>query len=202
MRKKYFDVTVEPIKILFPKSIVKGKRRKRHVFLTHETWNFVKPILNGLKDNDLVFTSNENIVQATATEREAFNYMRNKTGLIDKYSHNHRFKKTIHSFRAFCYTQSKLATGDANYAHGYLGHDRYLMTYERLEQKEKIDMFNRCIPRLSIFENVIMLSQDEKDEKLRIMEQRFEEQQKQLDWLTTMAKNPAISIQDLQYIEN
>ena len=161
VRKKYFDFTVEPVKVLFPKSIVKGKRRKRYVFLTHETANFVKPVLDKLKDDDLVFCSNENIVQATATERNAFDYMRDKIGLSEKYSHNKRFKKSIHSFRAFCYTQCKLATGDADYAHGYIGHDRYLMTYERMEEREKIDLFNRCTPRLSIFEDIVTVGDDD-----------------------------------------
>ena len=166
MRKKYFDFTKEPVKVFFPKSIVKGKRRKRYVFLTHETAGFVKPVLDELQDdNDLVFTSNEDIVQAKSAEREAFDYMRSKTGLTAKSTHNGRYAKTIHSFRAFTYTQSKLATGDADYAHGYIGHDRYLMTYERLEEQEKIDLFDRCAPRLSIFEDVVVVSDEELKEK-------------------------------------
>ena len=165
VKKKYFDFSVDPVKVFFPKSIVKGKRRRRYVFLTHETAGFVKPVLDKLQDNDLVFTTNENIVQAAASERDSFDYMRTKIGLTAKSNHNRRFAKTIHSFRAFTYTQSKLATGDADYAHGYIGHDRYLMTYERLEEQEKIDLFNRCAPRLSIFEGVVVVSDEELKEK-------------------------------------
>lgn len=177
VKKKYFDFTVSPTKVVFPQKIVKGKRRRRYVFITHETSNFVKPVLDKLKDDDLVFTSNDNIVQATAAERDAFDYMRDKIGLTDKYKHNRRYKKTIHSFRAFCYTQSKLATGDADYAHGYIGHDRYLMTYERMLDSEKIDLFNRCVPRLSIFEEIITISNDELKEKY---EKRLDEQEKRI----------------------
>ena len=191
VRKKYFDFTVEPVKVFFPKSIVKGKRRKRYVFLTHETAKFVKPVLDGLKnDNDLVFTSNENIVQATAAERDAFNYMRNKINLEEKSNHNGRFKKTIHSFRAFTYTQSKLATGDADYAHGYIGHDRYLMTYERMEESEKIELFNRCAPRLSIFEDVVVVSNNDLDQTIKNLEKNNEKTEKMLFALMESLNDP------------
>ena len=88
VKKKYFDFKITLVKVLLPQSIVKGKRRKRYVFLTHETTNFIIPVLEKLHDDDLVFTSNSDIVHATAAEREAFDYMRNKIGLTDKYEHN------------------------------------------------------------------------------------------------------------------
>jgi len=198
VRKKYFDFTVEPVKVFFPKSIVKGKKRRRYVFLTHETTNFVKPVLDNLKDDDLVFCSNENIVQATAAERDAFNYMRDKIGMTEKYSHNRRFKKSIHSFRAFCYTQSKLATGDADYAHGYIGHDRYLITYERMEEKEKVELFNRCVPRLSIFEDTVTISDDDLRKDIDDLKKQLKEVSK---W--AMANNNTeFRIENLPNIEN
>lgn len=187
VKKKYFDFSVTPTKVLLPKKIVKGKKRKRYVFLTHETDNFVKPVLDKIKDDDLVFTSNSNIVQATASERDAFNYMREDTKLTEKFEHNGRFKKTIHSFRAFTYTQLKLATKDADYAHGYIGHDKYLITYERIEEQEKIDQFNRGVPRLSIFEDTVVISNDELKEKY---EKRLDAQDKKIDTLI-MALNLA-----------
>ena len=180
VKKKYFDFSVTPTRVLLPKSIVKGKKRKRYVFLTHETDAFVKPVLAKIKDDDLAFTSNSNIVQACAAERDAFNYMRDKIGLTEKYEHNGRFKITIHSFRAFTYTESKLATGDADYAHGYVGHDRYLVTYERIADQTKIDFFYRCVPRLSIFEDTVILSNDELKEQYQ---KRFDEQDKKIDTL-------------------
>jgi len=210
VKKKYFNFSVNPVKVLFPQSIVKGKKRKRYVFLTHETANFVKPVLDKLEDGDLVFTSNPKIVWACAAERDAFNYMRDKIGMTDKYSHNRRFKKTIHSFRAFTYTQSKLATGDADYAHGYIGHDRYLITYERIEESEKIDLFNRCTPRLSIFEDVVVLSNEEVNEKTEKMQEQIDSLMKKLGKLEEVqqgAKEKArfgdkITITDLRDIEN
>ena len=202
IRKKNFDFSVEPAKVFFPKSIVKGKRRKRYVFLTHETGNFVKPVLEKLKDEDLVFTSNEYVVNASAAERDAFDYMREKIGLTEKSSHNKRFKKTIHSFRAFCYTQSKLGTGDPDYAHGYIGHDRYLATYERMEESEKIDLFNRCAPRLSIFEDVVILSQDDANEKINALNKKVENLTNMLENLSEHPTILRVGKKELRNIEN
>ena len=45
--------------MFFPKSIVKGKRRKRYVFLTHETVKFLKPLMDSVKDEEaLIFSPN------------------------------------------------------------------------------------------------------------------------------------------------
>ncbi len=40
-------------------------------------------MLDSLNDNDLVFTSNDNIVHAIALERDAFNYMMDSIGLTE-----------------------------------------------------------------------------------------------------------------------
>ncbi len=40
-------------------------------------------MLDSLNDNDLVFASNDNIVQAIALERDAFNYMMDSLGLTE-----------------------------------------------------------------------------------------------------------------------
>lgn len=206
VKKKYFDFSVEPVKVLFPQSIVKGKKRKRYVFLTHETAGFVKPVLDKLEDNDLVFTDNPRIVWACAAERDAFNYMREKINMTDKYSHNRRYKKTIHSFRAFTYTQLKQTTGDADYAHGYIGHDRYLITYERIEESEKVEKFNRCAPRLSIFEDVVIVSNDELKEnyekKLDKVTSRMLDLEKKLEKLSKYPDEIHVRMSDLPNIEN
>ena len=99
-------------------------------------------VLSKLQDDDYLSSANKGDVdQAYKTECDAFDRIRTKVGLTQKYDSG-RFKKNLNSIREFCYSQCKLTTGDANYAHGYLGHDRYLAVYERIEEKEQIDLFN------------------------------------------------------------
>ena len=42
--------------------------------------------------------------------------------------------------------------------------------YERLEEKEQVELFNRCTSRLSIFEDVVVLSHDDANEKINKLE--------------------------------
>ena len=48
-----------------------------------------------------------------------------------------------------------------DYSHRNISHDRYLVVYERIEEKERDDLFNRCTPRLSIYEDVGVVSNEE-----------------------------------------
>jgi len=54
---------------------------------------------------DLVFGVNEIRTKSVGNEEQIFATTRKKIGLIDRYETNKRFKKNIHSFRAFTCTQ-------------------------------------------------------------------------------------------------
>ena len=167
VRKRHFDLTKDPATLTLPKNITKGKKRKRIQRLSHETVKVLETVLKKCQDDDSPFGSDVNNVEASyKKEYSAFDYIREQLGFTEKYSHNGRYKKNLHSIRSFCYTQSKLATGDADYAHGYVGHDKYLIVYERIEEKEKDELFNKCVSRLSIFEDVVVLSPDDANQKI------------------------------------
>ena len=207
IQKKHIDL--EKGTIMIPKKNTKGKRRKRIQRITPETIGVLKRVLPRLQDDDCISTANHgNLYLAYKTEYDAFHRVRTKAGLLQKYDSG-RFKKNLHSIRAFCYTQCKLATGDADYAHGYLGHDRYLAVYERMEEKEQTEQFNRCIPRLSVFEDVVVVANDELKEKyekeIAKIRQEFENYKKEVDEKIELQKKaPAKLVIDkrLANIEN
>ena len=161
LQRKHIDMNANPVTVFFPKNIVKGKKRARTAFVTNETRKTLEIALEDYESDDYVFGTPTQKDYGYRSEQSAFDWVRRFTKMKDKYESNRRFKKNLHSFRSFCYTQSKLATGDADYAHGYVGHDRYLVVYERMEENEKIRLFNRCAPRLSIFENIMTVSDDD-----------------------------------------
>ena len=190
LKKKYFDLNRTPATVYLPKRITKGKKRRRVQRLTHETVMTLQKVLEKLGDDDYLSQSNYgDKFNGYKTERDAFVRVLEKVGLTEKYEHNGRYKKNIHSIRSFCYTQSKVATGDADYAHGYVGHDKYLMVYERLEEKQQDEMFNQCAPRLSIFEDVVVLSQDDANEKINALNKKVE---KLTEILENIAEHPTI----------
>ncbi len=213
LKKKYFDLSRSPPTVFLPKRITKGKKRRRIQRITNETVKTLRPILEKLKEDDYLSQSNYgNVKHAYKTERDAFVRVIEKIGLTEKYEHNRRYKKNIHSIRSFCYTQCKLATGDADYAHGYIGHDRYLIVYERIEDKERDELFNRCAPRLSVYEDIVVVSNDEMKEKyekniaeLKIeFDQKFEDFKKEMyEGAYLHEKHPEkIKFRDLRNVGN
>ncbi|QMU54458.1 MAG: tyrosine-type recombinase/integrase [Nitrosopumilus sp.] len=195
LQRKFIDMTANPVTIFFPKNIVKGKKRKRTAFVSNETKKMLETVLADLDNDDYVFGAPTQKDFGYRTEESAFDWVRRYTNMRDRYESNKRYKKNLHSFRSFCYTQSKLATGDADYAHGYIGHDRYLVVYERMQDKEKIDLFNRCVSRLSIFEDVVVVSDDELKnqhaKEILELNQKYDELK---NMILTSQRNPGIKI--------
>ena len=143
--KSDIDVTVNPIEIYIRVETTKTKQA-RTAFVSSETSHMLKNKLNQLQNDETVFATNSDPIKAVRNETLMFKYYREKAGMTEKYSHNDRFKKNIHSFRAFACTQVAEVHGE-EFAHGYIGHTKYLAMYIR--RKEKLpQMFKQCEPKL------------------------------------------------------
>ncbi len=187
-KKKYFDLSQDPIVVTLPKSIVKGKRKKRVLYLTRETAPGIRQLLKNLEDEDLVFTDNHNDLNARGVEERAWNRLVKRAGFSEKYSSGH-LKKNIHSIGAFCITQIKEATKDPDYAHGYGGHTRYLEQYIRLTEERKIQLFKQAEPYLSLYE--IAPEVTDQSERLKEIEEKLEKYQ-MLDKLIANVEQPKL----------
>jgi len=187
VKKKYFDLSKDPITIILPKSIVKGKTMKRTVFLTRETSPGIRQLLKNLEPEDFVFTDSENEDTARSNEERAWNRLMNKLKFTERYQSGH-LKKNIHSIGSFNMTALKEATKDPDYAHGYGGHKRYLQQYIRLPLERQIQLFRQAEPYLSIFEDRIVV---EDNERLKIVEEKLEKYQ-MLDKLIENIEQPKL----------
>jgi len=188
VKKKYIDLTKDPIVVTLPKSIVKGKRKKRVLYLTRETAPGIRQLLKKPGDEDLVFTKNDNDLIARTTEERAWSRLVNKVGFTEKYARGH-LKKNIHSIRAFCMTQIKEATKDPDYAHGYGGHTRYLEQYIRLSEERKIQLFKQAEPYLSLYEQAPEVT--DQSERLKEIEEKLEKYE-MLDKLIANVEQPKL----------
>lgn len=173
LKKENFDFDKNPPVVTFPKSITKGRYITRQCRLTPETTSRTKILLSPLKESDYVFSTNsESIKSAKANEHASWHTLIRRLGKydskwIERYEKNDRYKKNFHSIRAFCETQLKQATKDKDYADAYAGHKRYLSQYIRLEEKEKIELFEKCIPFLSIYEKYQVVDHSEELNQVR-----------------------------------
>jgi len=170
MKRKYFDLTTNPITITLPKSIVKGKTMKRTVFLTRETSPGIRQLLKNLEPEDFVFTDSLNEDTARSNEERAWNRLMKKLKFTERKTNGH-LKKNIHSIGSFNMTALKEATKDPDYAHGYGGHKRYLQQYIRLPLERQIQLFRQAEPYLSIFEDRVVVDDNE---RMKAIEEKLE----------------------------
>lgn len=172
IKKKYIDISTNPISVNLPKSILKNKKMKRTAYLTKETASKIIPLIKNLDDEDLVFTDNQNDLLARDNEEAVWRRLVIKNGFTEKYK-NGRLKKNLHSIGAFCITALKEATKDPDYAHGYGGHTRYLQQYIRLSDERKIELFRQAEPYLSLSE--ITPDQEDLKNELDEIKQKLEQ---------------------------
>jgi len=171
IKKKYIDLSTNPVTVNLPKSILKNKKMKRTAYLTSETEPKIRQLIKDLGDDDLIFTDNSNDIMARDNEESVWRRLVIKNGFIEKYQ-NGRLKKNLHSIGAFCITQIKEATKDPDYAHGYGGHTRYLQQYIRLSNERKIELFKQAEPYLTLSETVHI--ETDQNKELKEIKEKFE----------------------------
>lgn len=154
LRKKHFDTTVRPIQVTFPKSIMKKKNGIAFTnikFVTTENEEGLLKLLDSLpSDESLVFGTGENKELAVNNEEKTWKRLVMSLGFTDKYAHNGRLKKNIHSIKAMTFTAAVDAV-DETFAHAYGDHSMYTKTYLRWPLEKKIEKFRKLEPHISIY---------------------------------------------------
>ena len=157
--KSDIDVTKTPMEIHIRPETTKTKQG-RTAFISSETSHMLKNKLKSLSDETLVFATNPDPIKSVRNETLMFKYYRKKTGMTEKYSHNGRHKKNIHSLRAFACTQVAEVHGE-EFAHGYIGHTKHLPMYIR--RKDKLpQMFKQCEPKLTLYDTIEVVASDDR----------------------------------------
>jgi len=163
LKKKDFDTTKTPVEIHIPAFATKT-RKSRTTFVTRETRHILLRRLNEISHDELVFGTNDNVRASVNTQISEFDYMRNKINCIcprfsEKYASNGRYKISLHSLRSFTATQCAEAV-DESFAHGIIGHKKYLSQYIR-NQDKLAEKYLRSENALMIYETVEVVDSDE-----------------------------------------
>jgi len=147
LRKSDIDPNhLRPI-VIIPGKFTKTKRGRK-TYMSLEAWQIVKPIWDGLKPNDLVFGNNPNHEVATPNEVLYFVRVRKRAGLTEKYESG-TSKITLQSFRAWFITKCNRI--DYGFGHALAGHNQYMARYDRLNDEEKLQLYIKAEPTLSIY---------------------------------------------------
>jgi len=149
LRRKDFDLEwCKRIKIEIPAQFTKAQTAHT-TFVSNEAAQYLRSHLESLRNNDLVFATNENPFHAKMTEIEAFTRYRNKAGLTEKYQSTNRHHISLHSFRSYFFTRAR-QTHDTDVAHAMIGHTTYLDMYDRKNDEEKLWSYLKVEPKLRI----------------------------------------------------
>ena len=125
--------------------------RGRTVFLSKECQEVIETYLDDLEDDDFVFYNgiSEDPKVYSANTARSLRLCLEALGLNMKYASG-KYKITTHSFRSFFFTQAVRKHGE-NYAHRLTGHSGYLMQYDRMNDDEKLKMYQELEPSLSVY---------------------------------------------------
>jgi len=172
LRKKDIDMTTNPVTITIQAKNTKTKRG-RTTFITRETKSYLKMVLDKIDDKDLVFGSSTNARRALSTELQIVDRIRKRTGLTQRYDASGRFKKNLHSLRAYCATQLA-EVYDEGFAHAFIGHKGYLQQYIR--NKDKLaEKYLRAENHLMVYQTVEVV---ENSITTEMIEERVREEMK------------------------
>ena len=163
LKKKDFDIAKTPVEIHIPAFATKT-RKSRTTFVTRETRHILLRRLNEINQDELVFGTNDDVRISVNTQISEFDYMRNKISgtcprFLEKYESNGRYKISLHSLRSFTATQCAEAV-DESFAHGIIGHKKYLSQYIR-NQDKLAEKYLRAENNLMIYETVEIVEHSE-----------------------------------------
>jgi len=150
LRRKDFDLDYKRIKIEVPAKYTKTQT-SHTTYVSVEAEKYLKPHLESLKTDDLVFATNSSPYHASMTEIESFSRTRDRAGLIGKYQSTNRHFISLHSFRSYFFTRAR-RIHDSDVAHAMIGHTAYLDMYDRKDETERLELYLKVEPILKILD--------------------------------------------------
>jgi len=193
LRKRDFEVFGQRLKISVRAKYTKTKQ-ERITFISKEAEACVRPILDRMSPDKLVFGTNEESFQAMQNEETYFHRLRQKAGFDEKYDSGVN-KVTIHALRSYFITKcEKIHEG---LGHALAGHDRYMKEYERFSDQELLEFYLKAEPELIISDEERLLLQNKmKDETIDRLQS---ENASKISELEETTKHLTKRLEELQY---
>jgi len=178
LTKQNFHFDEHPIRVTLLAENTKTKEG-RETYITSEAFDKLKPLIEGKKDNERIFTNNDDNHKAVILEERIFTRLREKLNLLERYSNSSRYVINMHSFRAYFHTKASQKHGH-DYANALDGHGAYLKQYYRLSDEERAQKYKELESSLLIESR----RPDAEKAKDKIIESLQEQMQKLQDKMT------------------
>ena len=161
IKKDDFDFNFTPVSLNIPPNHDKTNSTNQTRYITSETMEFLELYLKSSEVKEYLFIPRlEHLHQQEQNEERIFDIARKKLGFTKRYEHNNRHKIVIHSLRAFCGTVLAEKYGE-EFAHGYIGHSKYLGQYIR-NKKKYPEMFKRIENEFMLYKTVEIIDDSER----------------------------------------
>ena len=161
IKKDDFDFNSTPVSLNIPPNHDKTNSTNQTRYITSETRELLELYLKSSEVKEYLFIPRlEHLHQQEQNEERIFDIARKKLGFTKRYEHNNRHKIVIHSLRAFCATVLADKYSE-EFAHGYIGHSKYLGQYIR-NKKKYPEMFKRIENEFMLYKTVEVIDETEK----------------------------------------
>ena len=192
LRRKHFNTEVRPIEVTFPKHIMKKKNGVAYTnvkYIIKEDEEELLDYLAKFSDPEALIWGTSEVVENSLSAEEHYWYrLMVKMNFDQKYSHNGRLKKNIHSIKALTVTAAEEAV-DETYANAYGDHSRYIKNYVRWTKEQKIEKFRKLEKHISFFSRYELVTDDSLTKENDILNQKVTEQEKLLEEMSTKKKD-------------
>ncbi len=184
LRKHHFDLNQNPVKITIPANIAKNSKG-RSTFISNEATEKVKPLLEKIDHDDLVFTKSSDSERAGLTEENYFARLRVKCNLLEKQTNGRKFRVHIHKFRGWFTTTATNAGMSQPHVDSITGWSSFKSTYHKYESSKLAEEYSKIEPSILISPEWRAVHEiKEKDEKLtqiRHQDKRISELESNID---------------------
>ena len=177
LKIKNFHFNENPVRITLDAETTKSKVG-RETYISSEALEKLKPLIEGKKENEKIFTDFDDIDNAVDIEEQMFIDLRKRLGLLEKYPNSPRYIVNLHCFRAYFYTKASQKHG-SDYANALIGHGAYLEQYFRKQLEEKAKMYKELEPDLFI-ESVKLETEKKKDDTIEKLQKQMQEIQDEM----------------------
>jgi len=124
-------------------------KKPRLTMITEETARLLRPELDKIDDDVFVFNQdNRTVYYKKNNEEQIFSRLRERLGFTDRYESGIHHVTLTDSFRSWCVT--KINRIDFGFGHALAGHESYMKRYDRMEIKEKIELYIRAEKTLQV----------------------------------------------------
>ncbi len=170
LRKKHLILDKDNIIVKIPASIAKFSKG-RTTFFSKEASKMLRPLLKQKNDNDLVFGTGENGRFSELNTEQILRRALTKVGLDMRYESTGRFYINTHSFRAWGIT--RLSRHDPNFAKRLAGQKGYLDEYDRMDDEEKLELYQKFEVDLMIdLSEKLKLENEKKQEEITELQEK------------------------------